>query len=156
MLIQTKKFINLRQPYAPNKLEIVTVKLVGGGKANDCSNNSLNLVEQDDDFRPITGWIVCASKDIDNFEVIQHWWNADKKGNHIDTTPAIAGVVEYVVDLDLYKFAYQNYDAIDSIVGSSLQIRNENIIAVDEELGVGRKRKYRTLTTLDNHSIFNL
>ena len=146
----------MRQPHVTNKLVVVAVKYVGGGKANDCSNNALDLAEQQDGIRPITGWLVCHSPNENDFEVIQHWWNTDADGNHFDVTPDLGFRAEYVVDLELYKFAFKNQDKIDSIVASSLQIKSNKITAVDEELGVGRRRFYRTLDTLDNHSLYNV
>lgn len=156
MLKETKRFTELRQTHTRAKLAIVEVECVGGGRANDCSNNALDVAQKMNGNRPITGWIICASGDENNFDVIQHWWNCDADGNHFDTTPSISGVVEYVMDLDLYRFAFENYDAIDSVVASSIQIRGGKIIAVEEELGVGRNRKYREIEKLDNKSLYNL
>lgn len=156
MLKETKRFIKIRQPHSSTTLEVVEVKVVGGGRANDCSNNALDITEQTEGVRPITGWLVCATGNENNFEVIQHWWNCDANDKHFDTTPSIGGVVEYVMDLNLYRFAFENYDAIDSIVASSLQIRGDKIIAVDEELGLGRKRTYRDIENLDNKSLYKL
>ena len=154
MLEQTRKFIQLRQTHCKQKLTIVDVACVGGGKANACSDNALDIAEADDDIRPVTGWIVYKSDNAENFDAIQHWWNKGADGKHFDTTPTTQDIVEYVVDYELYLYATSNYDAIESIVASSLQIRGERIIAVDEEHSEGRKRFFREIKQLDNASIF--
>ncbi len=157
MLKQTKKFIGIRQEYSSSVLEVVDVDCIGGGIPNDCMNNSLNNSEELEDVRPVTGWVIFPSDDEDTFEVIQHWWNRYYNGKHFDTTPTLGKKGEYVMDLSLFLFAKQNYDLIESIVASSLQFKNGKIIAVDEhDSAEGRKRTYRNLHKLDNHSLFGL
>lgn len=109
MRAETKKFIEDRQPHAAKSLKVVNVKLVGGKRPNDCSNNALDTVEEMDGVRPITGWLVNPVHPLTGVvEILAHWWNADARGNHFDTTPCMYDIAEYVEDLDLYMFAQKN------------------------------------------------
>jgi hypothetical protein len=157
MRAETKKFIEERQPHAAKPLKVVDVKLVGGKRPNDCSNNALDVVEEMDGVRPITGWLVNpVNAFTGEVEILAHWWNADAKGNHFDTTPCMYNEAEYVEDLDLYMFAQKNYNAIDSIVASSLKYKDGSYIACEANLKVSRAIAERSISSLANKELFKL
>jgi hypothetical protein len=157
MRAETKKFIEERQPHAAKPLNVVDVKLVGGKRPNDCSNNALDVVEEMDGVRPITGWLVNpVNAFTGEVEILAHWWNADAKGNHFDTTPCMYNEAEYVEDLDLYMFAQKNYNAIDSIVASSLKYKDGSYIACEANLKVSRAIAERSISSLANKELFKL
>jgi hypothetical protein len=155
MRAETKKFIEERQPHAAKPLKVVDVKLVGGKRPNDCSNNALDVVAEMDGVRPITGWLVNpVNAFTGEVEILAHWWNADAKGNHFDTTPCMYNEAEYVEDLDLYMFAQKNYNAIDSIVASSLKYKDGSYIACEANLKVSRAIAERSISSLANKELF--
>ena len=157
MRAETKKFIEDRQPHAAKPLKVVSVKLVGGKRPNDCSNNALDVVDEMDGVRPITGWLVNPLNPLTGeVEILAHWWNADAKGNHFDTTPCLYNEAEYVEDLDLYVFAHKNYDAIESIVSSSLKYKNGSYIACEASLQAIRTITERNISSLANKELFKL
>lgn len=157
MRAETKKFIEDRQPHAANQLKVVSVKLVGGKRPNDCSNNALDTVEEMDGVRPITGWLVNpVNAFTGEVEILAHWWNADAQGNHFDTTPCLYDYAEYVEDLNLYIFAHENYDAIDSIVASSLKYKDGTYIACEANLKASRVIFERKISSLANKELFKL
>ena len=53
----TREFIQARQPYANMELKVVTVKQLGGGVPNNCSDNAIDNAENMDDVRSVTGWL---------------------------------------------------------------------------------------------------
>ena len=157
MRAETKKFIEDRQPHASVPLQLVTVQIVGGKRPNDCSNNALDTVDEMEGVRPITGWLVCPPHPVTGeVEVLAHWWNADAKGKHFDTTPCINNQAEYVQDLDLYMFAHRNYDAIDSIVASSLKYKDGKYTACEADLHDIRNIRERPIASLANKVLFKL
>jgi hypothetical protein len=157
MRAETKKFIDDRQLHAGAKLMVVNVKLVGGKRPNDCSNNALDTVDEMDGARPITGWLVNPVNPLTGeVEILAHWWNADATGNHFDTTPCMYNNAEYVEDLDLYMFAHKNYDAIDSIVASSLKYKDGSYIACEANLKVSKVIAERSISSLTNKELFKL
>jgi hypothetical protein len=157
MRAETKKFIKDRQPHAAKPLKVVNVKLVGGKRPNDCSNNALDTVDEMDGVRPITGWLVNPVNPLTGYvEILAHWWNADAEGNHFDTTPCWYNEAEYVEDLDLYMFAYKNYDAIESIVASSLKYKDGAYIACEANLKEIRAIAERSISSLANKELFKL
>ena len=130
----TRIFIAERQKFCKLNLEVVRVDKVGGGKANDCSNNALDATENGDEVRTITGWLVHPyDKLTDTTEIVQHWWNRDSSGRHFDTSPGVDDDCEYVVDLDLIHYFRQNYDNINNNVAISIVLSNEKFIGVDED-----------------------
>lgn len=154
---ETKKFIEDRQIHAGMTLKVVSVKMVGGKPANDCSNNALDTVEEIVNIRPITGWLVNPPNPMTGeVEIMAHWWNADADGIHFDTTTSFDNRAEYVIDLDLYYFAHKNYDAIDSIVASSLKYINGQYIACDADLSNITNLRERKIKSLSNKELFKL
>lgn len=154
---ETKKFIADRQPYASAPLQLVMVTIVGGKRPNDCSNNALDTAEEMNGVRPVTGWLVCPRNPIGGeVEILAHWWNADADGNHFDTTPCINNQAEYVQDLDLYVFAQRNYDAVASIVASSLKYKGGRYTALEADLSDIRNVTERAIQSLANKELFNL
>lgn len=158
MRSETSQFIADRQSHASQTLQVVNVELVQGGKPNDCSNNAIDLAETDEEsgIRPITGWLVHPIHPTHGVvEIIAHWWNCDKSGKHFDVTPALINNAEYVVDLDLYFFAYENYDAIASIVASSLKFKDGKYTACEAVAGSLVHRE-RAIQSLSNRELFGI
>jgi len=152
----TREFIKARQPHAKMELKVVTVKQVGGGQANNCSDNAIDNAESMDEVRSVTGWLVHPFNPITNTtEIIQHWWNIDMNGNHFDTSPDALGVkCDYVLDFDLYRYAYDNYDEIESIVACSLILKDDAYTAALADLDNIQNVRYKAINSLDNKTLF--
>lgn len=121
----TRVFIAERQKFCHQQLDLVSVKSVGGGKASACSNNACDAAEAGDRVRSITGWLVHPYNPVtDSTDIIQHWWNMDRFGQHFDTSPNVDDKCEYVVDMDLVHYYHTHYDQVDNMVAISLSLRN--------------------------------
>ena len=152
----TREFIQARQPYTNMELKVVTVKQLGGGVPNNCSDNAIDNAENMDDVRSVTGWLVHPFNPLKNStEIIAHWWNVDKDKNFFDTTPDFFGVqCEYVLDFDLYRYAYDNYDALESIVSCSLILENGTYTAAVADIHNIQAIRYKKIDKLDNKTLF--
>lgn len=143
----TRSLIKERQKFSKYVVEMVNVKKVSGGKANQCFQNANSSIDRTNGVAVVSGWLVDRYSSIyDETEIIQHWWNADKKGNHFDTTPNIGDEFEYVIDIAIAEFGMLNYDRISSCVSSSLLLRRNVFYAANVE------GKYVTLRNIDNVS----
>jgi hypothetical protein len=126
----TRVLIDLRKPYCVKEPSVVSVKLVGGGIPNNCSENALNVTENGNNtVHSVTGWLVhpynAARKTT---QIVQHWWNKEVDGGHFDTTPSHVDGCEYVMDLDLLKFVINNFDDINSNVATSILLHDSGLI----------------------------
>jgi hypothetical protein len=127
----TRDFIKARQQHSMYVVEKVSVKQVGGGKANDCFNNACETIDRSKGIKLTSGWIVGKFNKFNNStEIIQHFWNVDKEGNHFDTTPLIGLEFEYVIDCEINAYGQKNYDEVDSCVSSSLLLKDGKFVAV--------------------------
>ena len=117
----TRLFIEKRKEFCKYPVEVVSVSYIGGGKLNDCYGNAHRLRESSDNYRIISGWCVMPYNKIeDATQVIQHWWNIDiTTRKHIDTSPVEAGA-EYVIDMDLYTYCFENDEKLSTHVATSL------------------------------------
>jgi len=155
---ETKKFIALRQPFSAQNLTVVDVEKIGGGKPNDCSNNTLDATEaHNGDVRSVTGWLVHRENPIKkSIEVVQHWWNKREDGTFFDITPGMGDDCEYVLDMDLIYFVHKNYDAIESMVASSVLLKDGKIYAAEADLSDIAAVNYRLISDLKNTTLFKL
>ena len=129
----TREFIKARQPFAKfGVVHIPSVKKVGGGELNKCFENALAAIDRVRGITIVSGWIVEAydSKN-EHTALMQHWWNADKSGNHFDTSPGIGNQCEYVIDMDLSIYTKENFDSIKSNVSLNLLYKNGAYSTVD-------------------------
>jgi len=126
--LKTSKFKNI---------SVVSVKYMPIGIPNQCHQNTFEYRSKDvlgtgcQRGMPVSGWLVGEyNKQKQETEIIQHWWFMDSvTEQHVDTTPIGTEEghkqYEYVVDLELSIWGNDNYDKIDSNVGSSL-LRKDN------------------------------
>jgi len=152
----TREFINARQQHTNLELEVVNVKNIGGGKSNNCSDNAIDNAENNEGVISITGWLIHPFNKLKNStEIIQHWWNKDSDGNYFDTTPDPLNIkCDYVLDFDLYRYAYDHYDEIESIVACSLILQDGNYTAAIADLSNIDKVRYKKIESLDNKTLF--
>ena len=128
----TRDFIKARQQFSKYVIEQVSVRQADGGKPNDCFNNACGTIDRAKGIKITSGWIVGKyNKFTNSTEIIQHFWNVDKDGNHFDTTPLFGSEVEYVIDCEINAYGQQHYDDVDSCVASSLLLKNGKFVAVD-------------------------
>ena len=128
-----RELIQQRQQRSEDLLEQVDVKQVGGGRAKDCFNNSVDFAVQNSDrerYKIVSGWLVGEFQREDNgTAIIHHYWNYDTKTKeYIDITPNIDGTqtYKYVIDTDLMFYSQQPhiYEIIDDCVGHSMWYSN--------------------------------
>lgn len=149
----TRDFIKARQQHSKYVVEKVSVKQVGGGKANDCFNNACDTIDRSKGIKHTSGWIVGKFNKFKNStEIIQHFWNVDKDGNHFDTTPLIGSDVEYVIDCEINAYGQQNYDEVDSCVASSLLLKDGKFVAVD--IAENGRLIFRNIESLSTNNLF--
>ena len=152
----TREFIAARQPHSKMKLQVVAVKQLGGGIANNCSDNAIDNAESMDGVKSVTGWLVHPFNPLKNTtEIIQHWWNMDEDKNYFDTSPDTLGLkCDFVLDFDLYRYAYDNYDDIESIVACSLVLKDGTYIAALADLSNINAVRYKPISNLDTKTLF--
>lgn len=127
-----RELIIQRQQHSKYVVEQVDVKqmAVGGGRAKDCFNNSVDFAVQNSDrerYKIVSGWLVGEYDEKANgTALIQHYWNYDTKTKeYIDITPNIDDrdmTYKYVVDTELMAYSQQPhiYEIIDDCVGHSM------------------------------------
>lgn len=149
----TRDFIKARQQFSKYVVEQVSVKQIDGGKPNDCFNNACDAIDRTKGIKHTSGWIIGKfNKFTNSTEIIQHFWNVDKDGNHFDTTPLIGSEFEYVIDCEINAYGQQNYDNVDSCVASSLLLKNGKFVAVD--VGQNGRLVYRNIESLSTNKLF--
>lgn len=148
-------FIAARQPFASNQLTLVDVKVLGGGKANDCFGNACDLIDADENCLVVSGWIVQPFNPFKKTaEVVQHWWNINvETREHFDTTPSL-DVVDcvYVIDRHIMKYGQENYDEIDSNVCSSIMFKEDGSFELVDD--VNGNLVYSTVDSLSIENLF--
>ena len=149
----TRDFIKARQQFSKYVVEQVSVKQIDGGERNDCFNNACDTIDRTKGIKHTSGWIIGKFNKVTNStEIIQHFWNVDKDGNHFDTTPLIGSEFEYVIDCEINAYGQQHYDNVDSCVASSLLLKNGKFVAVDADQN-GRL-VYRNIGSLSTNKLF--
>ena len=149
----TRDFIKARQQFSKYVVEQVSVKQIVGGERNDCFNNACDTIDRTKGIKHTSGWIIGKfNKFTNSTEIIQHFWNVDKDGNHFDTTPLIGSEFEYVIDCEINAYGQQHYDNVDSCVASSLLLKNGKFVAVDADQN-GRL-VYRNIGSLSTNKLF--
>jgi hypothetical protein len=149
----TRDFIKARQQFSKYVVEQVSVKQIDGGEPNDCFNNACDTIDRTKGIKLTSGWIIGKfNKFTNSTEIIQHFWNVDKDGNHFDTTPLIGSEFEYVIDCEINAYGQQHYDNVDSCVASSLLLKNGKFVAVDADQN-GRL-VYRNIGSLSTNKLF--
>ena len=125
MFKATRELIKARQQHTKFVVEAIEVKSIGGGKNNDCFMNACTYKENNKGAKVVSGWIVNKFDTRTNSTaIIQHFWNVDAFGNHVDTTPLVGYEHEYVIDVDILIFGQIHYDELDTCVASSLLLCN--------------------------------
>lgn len=149
----TRDFIKARQQFSKYVVEQVSVKQIDGGKPNDCFNNACDAIDRTKGIKHTSGWIIGKfNKFTNSTEIIQHFWNVDKDGNHFDTTPFIGSEFEYVIDCEINAYGQQHYDDVDSCVASSLLLKNGKFVAVDT--AQNGRLVYRNIDDLETKKLF--
>jgi hypothetical protein len=130
----TREFIKARQPHCKFTLETKQVLLIGGGVSNQCYSNAFAMIESSKATSIVSGWIVKTFDPITmSTEIIQHFWNADRAGNHIDSTfGAHTRRHEYVIDMDLIDYCKKNDNRLTTHLASSLLYKDGKYHIVNE------------------------
>jgi hypothetical protein len=148
----TRSLIQARQKFSKYVIQLVEVKNLGGGQANQCFQNACSKVDRAKGITIVSGWIVDTYNVLDDCtEITQHWWNADSQGNHFDTTPIIGNGFEYVIDVSIAVYGRVNYEQITSCVSSNLLLKNNIFYAVNVK---GKKIVIRDIADVSNDSLF--
>lgn len=147
----TRQLIKVRQPYTNFVVEVVPVKQVGGGVANQCFQNASDDEMLSKGNKVVSGWIVNPYDSIRNSTaIVQHWWNIDSAGNYFDTTPGVELKLEYVIDSELAEFGQVNFDKLSNLVALSLLLKDNVFFGVDEKLTL------KSLSSLTTKNLFDL
>lgn len=129
----TRILINARQPFSNYVIELVGVRNVGGGRANDCFGNATDALSSFPGSTVTSGWLVGKFDPITNStEITQHYWNVNANGQYFDTTPGVASHYEYVCDCEIADYAQQHLDNVNNCVSSSLLLKDGEFHAVNK------------------------
>ena len=140
----TRLLIEQRLKHSKYNVNHVTVISAPIGEPNKCHQNTFRFQRTDvletgcQRSMPISGWLVKKyNSEIDETEIIQHWWNVDSvTQQHFDTTPFDNGAhqadYEYVADVEISLWSDSNFDKIKSNVCNSLCLRNGKWFLVNE------------------------
>ena len=121
MLKAISLLISQRQQFSKLTVQVVKVKNIGGGYANECLNNAFNQIAKDKSVQVVSGWLVL--KVIESIMFLPHFWNSDSQGNYFDTTPhSYEG--GYVLDIELLKFGQKHIKNIKSRVVCPILLKN--------------------------------
>ena len=124
-----RELIKARQSHSADLLEQVKVEHVGGWRAKDCFNNSVDFATDNVDkhrYKIVSGWMVGEFNEVANgTPIIQHYWNYDaKEDRYIDVTTIEdkEQTYHYVIDTELMAYSQQPhiYETVDDCVGHSL------------------------------------
>lgn len=150
----------MRKAFCTKVPSVVLVENIGGGVPNDCAGNALTVTEtSDEEVHSVTGWLVHPyNSQRRTTQIVQHWWNKQVNGKHFDTTPLLVDDCEYIMDMDLIKFVIENFDGINSNVGTSILLHNSGQIEAYEADPsvpfIGAKKV--NLTSLSTRHIYGL
>ena len=124
MLKAISLLISQRQQFSKLTVQVLKVKNIGGGYANECLNNAFNQIDRDKSIKIASGWIVGKTDTVTGSTfILQHFWNADSDGNHFDTTPLAKHFV-YVLDMEMLNYCQKHFKILKSTVGRSLLLKN--------------------------------
>lgn len=147
----TRELIKARQLHTDYVVEVVTVKKMGGGEANQCFQNATDDEMLSQGNKVVSGWIVNSFDSINrSTAIVQHWWNIDKNGNYFDTTPIDDDQKEYVVDCDIAAFGQANFDELSNLVAISLLFKDNKFYGVNDKISI------QSLPSLATANLFNL
>jgi len=147
----TREPIKSRQKHTEFVVEIVDVKQIGGGVANQCFQNATDDAMLAKGNKVVSGWIVNPYDSTRNSTaIVQHWWNIDSKGNYFDITPDVESRLEYVIDSEIADFGQANYDNLQNLVALSLLLKDGKFYGVDETLTL------KSLSSLATKNLFDL
>jgi hypothetical protein len=153
MFKATRELIKARQAHTDFVVEVVSVKQVDGGRANDCFNNACEYQEKNKGCGFVSGWLVNKYDSMSNSTaILQHFWNVNEQGFFVDTTPLIEAEYEYVIDVDLSIYGQKHYDEINNCVCSSLWFRDGKFKTVDL---IDGKLERNNITQLTNENLFD-
>lgn len=161
----TRILIESRLKHSRYKVEMENVRHVGGGKPNECFQNTYAFQSVDvlgsgcTRSMPVSGWLVSRfDKSSNSTEVIQHWWNMDTvTRQQFDTTPFAnasknAGY-EYVSDIELSLMGNERFREIRSNVATSLLLKDGAWFTAELE---NELMRYRPIEELKAESILRL
>ena len=77
MFKATSLLIDHRQKFSKSTLKVVKVKNIGGGNANNCFQNAVDLVIREKSKKVVSGWIVVKLKSVESIAFLSHFWNYD-------------------------------------------------------------------------------
>ncbi len=148
MFKATRELIKARQAHTEYVVEVVSVKQINGGSANDCFNNACAYIEKNKGCSVVSGWLVNKYDAMSNSTaIIQHFWNVSEQGIFVDTTPLIEAEYEYVIDVDLSIYGQEHLGEINNCVCSSLWLKNGEFNTVDLIYGKRVRNAISQLTT---------
>lgn len=109
--------------------KIDNVKRITGGTKNQCYLNAHAAKEEGAKNGKriflVSGWLVQPFNEKTNsVSIIAHWWNADSNGLMFDTSPLISNGDEYVKDLAILNFCFENDSRLNNHVHRSLLYQN--------------------------------
>jgi hypothetical protein len=119
----TRDFIKARQAYSGMPIVYRSdIKNIGGGLAKRCFTNAYDIAEKskltNKKIICISGWIVNKFDKLNNCTaIIQHWWNMDDSGRH----------------LEIYDYSRINYEHINSNLVPSLMLQDGKYSALVNE-----------------------
>jgi hypothetical protein len=128
------QFLKTRHDQCVNKLSLVNVLQIGGGRENYCLSNAEDTARALG-HEVISGWLSLPSKIQGNDwqkQFTQHWWNYDTTDQkYLDYSPNIEEGAIYIRDDEITKFISENIQHLDSHVASSIILKNDKFYAVD-------------------------
>lgn len=147
----TRSLIKARQPHTNYVVEVVAVKQVGGGAANQCFQNATDDSLLAKGNKVVSGWVVNPYDKFKNSTaIVQHWWNINSDGIYFDTTLSGSVDLEYVIDSELADFGQVNLDRLSNLVALSLLLKDDSFFGVHENLNT------ESLSSLATHNLFDL
>ena len=153
MFKATRELIKARQMYTDYRVEVVLVKQIEGGNANDCFNNACAYIEKNKGCTVVSGWLVNKYDSLSNSTaIIQHFWNVDKNSIFVDTTPNVGSEWEYVIDVEISIYGQEHFDEINNCVCSSLWLKNGKFSTVDL---IDDKRVIKAISELKTENLFD-
>ena len=150
MFKATSLLIDHRQKFSKSTLKVVKVKNIGGGNANNCFQNAVDLVIREKSKKVVSGWIVVKLKSVESIAFLSHFWNSDAQGNYFDTTPHSYDRV-YVLDIELLRFSHKHIKNIKSRVVCPILLQNGILHLISAN---GSIDPYKIITSLHPKNLF--
>ena len=153
MLKAISLLISQRQQFSKLTVQVVKVKNIGGGYANECLNNAFNQIDRDKSIKIASGWIVGKTDKVTGSTfILQHFWNADADGNYFDTTPLAKHFV-YVLDIEMLNYCQKHFRILRSSVGRSLLVKNGVFFTFSS---TDDTEPFRQISSLHTKNLFQL